>query len=138
MDLQEIYRYIVFGLLIVHFLISSSMWIINDKGKTSSKLKMNLSLSSLCDKLKNNSKVYLLSVIICGVSILFIALVLFEKPVKEGLDIPTPTHHILGQAASNKSQKSSEGNNNDANPVAIIKSGFGNVGTGMKKLFTGN
>lgn len=84
MNLQEIFRWIVFGLLIVHFLISATMWIINDNGKSSSILKSNISFKGLCELLKNNSKVYLLSVIIFGVSILFISLVLFEKPVNEG------------------------------------------------------
>lgn len=84
MNLHEIFRWIVFGLLITHFLISATMWIINDNGKSKNFLKTNMSLKGLCDLLKNNSKIYLLSVIIFGVSILLVSLVLFEKPVNEG------------------------------------------------------
>lgn len=89
MNLHEIFRWVIFSLLIVHFLISATMWIINDNGKNTNMYKTDFSLKGICNLLKNNSKVYLLSVIIFGISILFISLVMFEKPVKEGLEMTT-------------------------------------------------
>ena len=85
---KEIYRWVVFGLLIVHFLISSTMWIINDTGKSVTIPKTNSFLQKISHQLKNNSRIYLLSVITIGISILFVSLVIFEKPLYEGLDSP--------------------------------------------------
>lgn len=84
MNQQEIYRWIVFGLLITHFLISSTMWIINDTGKSVETVKKQTTIQALCNRVKNNSKLYFLSVVLIGISILFISLVIFEKPLNEG------------------------------------------------------
>ena len=83
---KEIYRWVVFGLLIVHFLISSTMWIINDTGKSVTIPKTNSFLQKISHQLKNNSRIYLLSVITIGISILFVSLVIFEKPLYEGME----------------------------------------------------
>lgn len=84
MNQNEIYRWIIFGLLIVHFLISATMWIINDSSKPIKTSKRDTVIQSLCNRMKNNSKLYFLSVVLIGVSVLFVSLVIFEKPSNEG------------------------------------------------------
>lgn len=84
MNQSEIYRWIIFGLLIIHFLISATMWIINDSSKPVKTSKRDTVIQSLCNRMKNNSKLYFLSIILIGVSVLFVSLVIFEKPLNEG------------------------------------------------------
>ena len=101
---KEIYRWVVFGLLIVHFLISSTMWIINDTGKSVTIPKTNSFLQKISHQLKNNSRIYLLSVITIGISILFVSLVIFEKPLYEGLDnLDTPNNGDGNNSVPNNS-----------------------------------
>lgn len=76
---KDVYKWVIFALLILHFIVSATMWIINDDGKSSDMLKINFSLKKICEKLKNNCKVYLLSLIIFGISILLISLEIFQK-----------------------------------------------------------
>lgn len=77
MNDTDVLKWIIFGLIIFHFIISSFMWIKND----SIKFEMN-------DKHKNkfignNGKIFFLSVIIFSISLLFISLTIFDKNDEE-------------------------------------------------------
>ena len=149
MNLHEIFRWVIFSLLIVHFLISATMWIINDNGKNTNMYKTDFSLKGICNLLKNNSKVYLLSVIIFGISILFISLVMFEKPVKEGLEMTTSPPMIEDESnymtiedsnymTSENSDYMTTEEEEKRSAAQIFKDSLTDFGTGLKIAFRGN
>ena len=140
MHLHEIFRWVIFSLLIVHFLISATMWIINDNGKNTNMYKTDFSLKGICNLLKNNSKVYLLSVIIFGISILFISLVIFEKPVKEGLEMTTSPPMIGDHMEDDHIHiETTEEEEEEKRSVAqIFKDSVTDFGRGLNLAFSGN
>lgn len=71
MNDNEVLKWILFGLIITHFILSSYMWIKNDSIKQDS--------NKLNSILRNNNKIFFLSVIIFSVSLLFISLIIFDK-----------------------------------------------------------
>ena len=76
----DVLKWIIFGLIILHFILSSFMWIRNDSIKFQTKDK---EMSKFHQFFGNNGKVFFLSVIIFSISILFISLTIFDKDDEE-------------------------------------------------------
>lgn len=71
MNDTEVLNWIIFGLIIAHFFLSSYMWIKNDNTKEEKNKLHNI--------LKHNGKIFFLSIIIFTVSLLFISLNIFNN-----------------------------------------------------------
>lgn len=80
MNDTEILKWIIFGLIILHFLLSSFMWIKNDSIEIEEQGKQKINFKRL---FQNNGKVFFLSIIIFSLSLLFISLDIFDKNDEE-------------------------------------------------------
>jgi len=76
MNDTDVLKWIIFGLIIFHFILSSFMWIKNDSIKFETNDKQ---INKFHQFLGNNGKIFFLSIIIFSISILFISLTIFEK-----------------------------------------------------------